>query len=80
VPEDLTHAVTVTVFGLYDRGPEEHVSVTIRGDGGLTHMVDAFRAALIAVGFSPAQVDDCCQVSDLDVMRSVGFETVKTGR
>lgn len=46
-----THAVTVTVHGKYPHGEQQHASVMVVGDGGLGHMVETFRAALVAAGF-----------------------------
>jgi len=50
--DDLTHLVTITVTGRYLDGERQHSSVTVAGDGGLDHMIDAFQAALVAAGFS----------------------------
>lgn len=50
--DELTHSVTVTVNGKYPHGEKQHASVTMSGDGGLEHMISAFRAALVAAGFS----------------------------
>lgn len=50
--DELTHTVTVTVNGKYPHGEKQHASVTMSGDGGLDHMLSAFRAALVAAGFS----------------------------
>ncbi len=48
----MTHSVTVTIVGRYQHGERQHASVTMSGDGGLDHMLDVFRAALVAGGFS----------------------------
>ncbi len=48
-----THTVTITVTGRYHHGEAQHASVTIAGDGGIDHMIDAFKAALVAAGFAP---------------------------
>lgn len=50
--DELTHSVTVTVNGNYPHGQRQHATVTMGGDGGLDHMLDTFRAALVAAGFS----------------------------
>lgn len=48
-----THILTITMTGIYAHGKEhEHATVKIAGDGSLDHAVDAFRAALVAMGFS----------------------------
>ncbi len=53
--DDLTHAITVVVSGRYPHGREQpQASVTVNGDGGIGHALDAFRAALVAMGFSAA--------------------------
>lgn len=53
-PIGLTHRVTITVTGRYAHGREqEHATVTLAGDGSLDHMLDAYRAALVAAGYSP---------------------------
>lgn len=50
--EDMTHTVTITVSGNYPHGQKQHASITINGDGGLDHMIEAFKAALVASGFA----------------------------
>ena len=50
--DDLTHTVTITVTGKYPHGSREHCSVTLAGDGDLHHMIEAFKASLVAAGFS----------------------------
>ena len=50
--DDPTHAITITVTGNYPHGAKQHAQVVIAGDGGLDHMIDAFKAALIAAGFA----------------------------
>ena len=50
--DELTHTVTITVTGNYPHGSKQQASVSMSGDGGLDHMLDAFRAALVAAGFS----------------------------
>ena len=52
--DDLTHTVTITVTGKYPHGSREHCSVTIAGNGDLDHMIEAFKASLVAAGFSMA--------------------------
>ena len=52
--DDLTHTVTITVTGKYPHGSREHCSVTLAGHGDLDHMIEAFKAALVAAGFSVA--------------------------
>ena len=49
--DDLTHTVTITVTGNYPHGSREHCSVTIAGNGDLDHMIEAFKASLVAAGF-----------------------------
>lgn len=55
--DELTHTVTITVTGNYPHGGKQHASVTMAGDGGLEHMLDIFRAALVAAGFSTKTVE-----------------------
>lgn len=50
--DEMTHKVTITVIGGYPHGAKEHVSVTVSGDGGFEHMLDAFKSALAASGFA----------------------------
>lgn len=52
--DDLTHTVTIAVSGNYPHGAKAHASVTLSGDGGLDHMIEAFKTALVAAGFSLA--------------------------
>lgn len=50
---ELTHTVTIEVRGKYPHGAGmQHASVTLAGSGNLDHMLDAFKAALVAAGFS----------------------------
>ena len=49
-----THTVTITVTGHYSHGPAQHAQIALAGDGGLDHMLDAFKAALVAAGFAMA--------------------------
>lgn len=51
--EPSTHSITMSVSGRYVHGQaQEQASVTIRGDGGLDHCIEAFKAFLVAAGFS----------------------------
>ena len=48
-----THTITITVVGKYPHGDnKQHASVTMSGDGNIEHMLNAFRTALVAAGFS----------------------------
>lgn len=49
--DNLTHKVEIIVTGNYSHGPKTHASVTVGGDGGIDHMLSAFKAALIAAGY-----------------------------
>lgn len=49
--DELTHSVQITITGNYTHGPKQHASVQLSGDGGLDHMIEAFKAALVAAGF-----------------------------
>lgn len=53
--DDLTHTIVITISGNYPHGTKTHASVTMSGDGGVEHMLDAYRTALVAAGFSPAK-------------------------
>jgi len=46
-----SHKITITITGTYPHGQNQHVSVTIDGDGGIEHMPSSFRAAMVAAGF-----------------------------
>lgn len=50
--DDITHKVEITISGHYRHGSKQHAMVSLSGDGGLDHMMEAFKAALIAAGFS----------------------------
>jgi hypothetical protein len=50
--DDLTHTITITISGNYPHGEKTHEQVTLSGDGSLSHMILAFRTALVAAGFS----------------------------
>ena len=58
-----THKVEITISGNYTHGTRQHASVSISGDGGLDHMIEAFKAALIAAGFS---TDTAKKLDELD--------------
>ena len=58
-----THKVDITISGNYTHGTRQHASVSIIGDGGLYHMIEAFKAALIAAGFS---TDTAKKLDELD--------------
>ena len=49
--DDMTHTVTITVTGNFPHGAKQHASVSMSGDGGLDHMIEAFKASLVAAGF-----------------------------
>ncbi len=61
--EELTHTVAVAVTGRYQHGDRQHCEVRMSGDGGIEHMLDAFRAALVAAGFSP-RIAEHLDISD----------------
>ena len=48
---DLTYKVEITISGNYPEESQRYVMVSCSGDGGLVHMIDVFKAALIAAGF-----------------------------
>lgn len=50
--DDLTHTVEIIITGNYPHGQKQHASVKMRGNGDLDHMTEAFKAALVAAGFS----------------------------
>lgn len=50
--DELTHSIEITIAGNYQHGQKQHVKVQMSGDGGLDHMLEAFKAALVAAGFS----------------------------
>ena len=61
--DELTHTIDITITGNYTHGSKQHASVSLSGDGGLDHMIDAFKAALIAAGFA---VDTVRKLDRLD--------------
>lgn len=50
--DELTHSIEITITGNYPHGQTQHAKVQMAGDGGLDHMIEAFKAALVAAGFS----------------------------
>lgn len=50
--DELTHSIEITIIGNYPHGHKQHASITLAGNGDLDHMIEAFKAALIAAGFS----------------------------
>lgn len=61
---DQTHVVEITISAAYPHGGKERASVSISGDGGLEHMMEAFKTALVAAGFSMALA---AKIDDLDI-------------
>jgi hypothetical protein len=56
-----THKITFAIVGKYPHGATQDVSVAISGNGDLGHMVEAFKTALVASGYSldtAAKLDD----------------------
>ncbi len=49
---ELTHRVVIEVYADYPSGEKLQSIVTVCGDGGLDHMLDSFRASLVASSFS----------------------------
>jgi len=56
---DQSHKVTITITGTYAHGQNQHISVTIDGDGGVSHMLSSFRAAMVAAGFHYDTIKEC---------------------
>lgn len=50
--DELTHKIDIMISGNYPHGNKQHSMVSVSGDGGLKHMIEAFKAALVAAGFS----------------------------
>ena len=48
---DPSHKITITITGAYPHGQNQHILVTIDGDGSVSHMLSSFRAAMVAAGF-----------------------------
>ena len=61
--DKMTHTVTIIVSGNYPHGQKQHSQVTLSGDGGLDHMIEAFKASLIAAGFS---IDTAKKLDEID--------------
>lgn len=61
--DNLTHKVEISITGNYPHGSKQQASVSICGDGGLDHMIEAFKAALIVAGFS---MDTAKKLDELD--------------
>jgi len=55
--DELTHKISITIYGRYTDGYDQHAHIEVHGDGGLEHMMDAFRAALLASGFAVETVN-----------------------
>ena len=62
--DELTHKVEITISGNYPHGNKQHAMVSLSGNGGLDHMIEAFKAALIAAGFS---IGTAKKLDELDV-------------
>lgn len=50
--DDLTHKIEITITGNYPHGQKQHATVSVSGDGSIEHMLDTFRAAMVAGGYS----------------------------
>lgn len=50
--DELTHKVVIEVYADYPSGEKMQSIVGVYGDGGIDHMLDAFRASLVASSFS----------------------------
>lgn len=49
-----THRLEIAVLGLFPKNTEvEQTKLTMAGDGSIEFFLDAFRAALVAHGFTP---------------------------
>ena len=46
------YTVTVTIMGNDPESGKQDVAVEVSGDGSLDHILDTFRAALVAASFS----------------------------
>ena len=64
--DELTHTIEISVYGNYPAGKKLQATVTMAGAGDMEHMLDAFKAALLASGFTTKVV------ADLDAKLSVG--------
>ncbi len=49
--DELTHNIEIIISGNYQNGPKHHATISISGSGDCDHMLEAFRAALIASGY-----------------------------
>ena len=50
--DTLAHTIKIEVTGRYPHGNMQHCAVEMSGTGDLEHFIDAFRAVLVAAGFS----------------------------
>ena len=55
--DELTHTITIEVTGRYPHGLAQSAMVRISGSGDLDHMLETFRAALVAAGFSSGMAE-----------------------
>ena len=62
--DDLTHKVDITISGVYPSGEKKHANICLYGDGNLDHMIEAFKMALIAGGFS---LETAKKLDEIDV-------------
>lgn len=52
LPSELTHIIDIKITGNFPRGGKQHAMVSLSGDGSLDHIIEAFKIALVAAGFS----------------------------
>ena len=62
--DDLTHEVIITINANYSHGKKQHAQITMAGNGNLDHMIEAFKAGLVAAGFS---TDTAKKLDELDM-------------
>lgn len=60
----LTHKIEITISGVYQSGERKHANICLYGDGNLDHMIEAFKMALIAGGFS---LETAKKLDEIDV-------------
>jgi hypothetical protein len=50
--EVFTHNIEIKITSNYLHGEKQYAIVSLTGDGGLDHMIEAFKTALVVAGFS----------------------------
>lgn len=52
IPNEMTHTIDIIISNNYPHEIKQRAMVSLSGDGSLDHIIEAFKIALVAAGFS----------------------------